>query len=179
MKDQEGRQAQTKVYNIDYPGGYFSINDILIPPTIDLVRPMVVKGNFLEVFGYASVRNNVKIEIDNDLVYETGADNNGNYHLLIDTDNFSLGRHSIRAKQQYSSTKQESDFSPIRNFSIYISKATKVDFNSDGKVDIEDWSIFLSRWKTEDQDERNTIDLNNDGKINIGDLSIFLQLFKN
>jgi len=172
VRDIEGRQAQTKTYNIDYPGEYFAIKNILIPPTIGLVRSVIKKGEPLEIIGYASFLNRVIIEINN-VTYRTRAGEDGSYHFLIN-DVFPLGRYSIKIKQQDFSTGRESDFSTTKNFSVSDFKEITADFNDDGTINIADWSIFLALWK--DKDER--IDLNMDGEINIGDLSVFLQEFK-
>lgn len=44
------------------------------------------------------------------------------------------------------------------------------DMNLDGKVDVQDLSYLLSKWRTSDS----TADINKDGRVNISDLSILL-----
>ena len=176
VKDKSGRQTQTKVYNVDLTGISSSlvVKDIFIPPTIDIVRSVVSRGDFIKVIGNTSPLVKVNIELDEDIIYETESNDKGDYQILINTAKLSTGRHNIRAKQEDLDTKKESGFSLIKNFLVSDSVVPKVDFNIDGKITITDLSIFLSLWRQQED----KADLNEDGKINISDLSIFLRAVK-
>lgn len=69
-----------------------------------------------------------------------------------------------------SSSNQSSRSSNNSNTSNSSSSSKIGDLNNDGKVNIFDLSIFLSRWLTGDS----TADLNHSGKVDIFDLSILL-----
>ncbi len=174
VKDKEGRQTQTKVYNIDFTKDLFVVKDVFVPPTTDVTRAIVTKGDFVKVAGFASPNNKVKIELDNDITYESESNEKGNYQLLVNTARLSFGRHSIRVKQEDTTLGKESDFSLTRSFLVSNSTVPKADFSGDGKIDIKDWSIFLAFWKEKKQE----VDLDGDGKVNISDLSIFLRAVK-
>lgn len=176
VKDKEGRQTQTKVYNIDFVNNiWVVIKDFLVSPTISLARSIVTKGDFIKVVGYASVNNKIKIELDNDAIYETSANEKGEYQLLINTASLPLGSHTIRANQTDLAVNKESDFSLTAGFLVSNSTVPQADFNNDGKVDIKDWSIFLARWTQGGEADKKLMDLNSDAKLDISDLGIFLR----
>jgi hypothetical protein len=50
------------------------------------------------------------------------------------------------------------------------SATRSADLNRDGKVNLVDFSILLSKWQTDDE----VADINADGNVNIADFSIML-----
>ena len=85
------------------------------------------------------------------------------------------GSHQARVLQ--SSSSQTSDYSLLKIFRVAELFSVNSDLNSDGKLNISDWSIFLSSWSSRNESLRKKIDLNGDGKISILDLSLFLSSF--
>ncbi|MBI5728817.1 MAG: hypothetical protein HY983_01035 [Candidatus Magasanikbacteria bacterium] len=180
-KDKEGRQSQVKVYNRPSLYESLDISGILLSPTIDLVRGIVTRGDFIKVVGSAYPQSRVQIQLDNDILYETKASGGGEYHILINTARLSFGQHSVSAKEQDLATRKESDFSPTRTFLVSALAVVKADLNNDGKITITDWSIFLENWrrsKLGDTKATTIIDLNENGKADISDFGIFLRAFK-
>jgi hypothetical protein len=174
IKDKDGRQTQTKVYNVDFISESALIKDVFAPPTTGLLRSLVTKGDFLKIIGYASPKNKVRARLENGISYETNADEGGRYELLINTAPLTFGKHSLRVKQKDSATGKESDDSPTLIFIVSASTVVEADLSGDGIIDIKDWSIFLARWKEKDK----SIDLNRDEKTDISDLSVFLRAFR-
>ena len=118
LKDKDERQAQAKVFNINlFYNSSANIQNIFFSPTIELVRAVVKKGDFIKIVGYAFSENKVEIELDNIKKYETKANEKGSYELLIDTIDLSFGNHTIKARQ-LDPNRRESDFSLIRSFVI-------------------------------------------------------------
>lgn len=173
IKDKDGNQTQTKVFNIDSSTDFIVEKNIFVPPTAEFTRAIVTRGDFIKVVGYASPENEVMVQVDNGIIYETESGKKGDYKILLNTAGLSFGRHSVRVKQKNAITGEESDFSPTRTFLVTSSIVAKADFNSDGKTDVKDWSIFLSFWN----EGKQTADLNNDGNVDISDLSVFLRGF--
>lgn len=174
IQDKEGRVTQTKAYNINTESNSLTAKDIFAPPTVDLLRGAVTKGDFIKVIGYAAPGNQVRVQLNGGIIYESIANDNGEYQLLINTARLGFGRHSLRVQQINLKTKKKSDWSLNRLFIVSKSAVISADLSGDGIINIKDWSIFLARWKNRDA----SIDLNNDGKADIADFGIFLRAFR-
>ncbi len=151
------------------------LTNILIAPSISLDKRSLNKREKLQVSGYATPNNKVKIEIDNKQVIEVTASKTGYYFSLISMSDLVEGSHQARVLQ--SSSSQTSDYSLLKIFRVAELFSVNSDLNSDGKLNISDWSIFLSSWSSRNESLRKKIDLNGDGKISILDLSLFLSSF--
>ena len=68
----------------------------------------------------------------------------------------------------------ESSFSRIQEVRVSDLILPEADFNSDNRINIIDWSIFLASWGSDDPEEQRRADLNKDGTVSIGDFGIFL-----
>ncbi|KKQ38763.1 MAG: hypothetical protein US56_C0036G0001, partial [Candidatus Moranbacteria bacterium GW2011_GWF2_37_7] len=147
-----------------------------VAPTIVLNKRALNKKESLEVSGYATPNNKVKIEIDGKLVGEIAATRTGYYALSVKMSSLADGDHRARVLQANSS--QVSDYSLLKIFRVAELFVANSDLNNDGKLNISDWSIFLSSWSSREEALRRKVDLNSDGKINIFDLSIFLSSFR-
>ena len=178
IEDKDGRRTQTKFFNIDTVSNSLTQKDIFTPPTVDLYRASVTKGDFIKVIGYAAPGNKVMVQLDNSAInYEVAASSSGYYHMLVNTARLPFGTHAVRAKQQDKDGKRESDWSGTKSILVAQTTVPEADFNGDGMIDIRDWSVFLSRWN-EKSDARKVLDLNHNGKVDISDASIFLQSLK-
>lgn len=62
------------------------------------------------------------------------------------------------------------DKTPIEEVKTALGVAETVDINGDGKVTLQDISIFLSNWRSKES----LYDFNNDGKMDLRDFSILL-----
>jgi len=174
IKDKEGRSSQTKFFNIDTLANDLVVKDILAPPTVGFVQGVVTRGQNAVITGYATPGNEVKIEMG-DIKKEVKAGKDGLYKAEINTGVFEFGQHKVRVKQFNPEEKKESDFSITKTLAVSRLVSPKTDFSGDGRVDIKDWSIFLSHWVSKDKDIRKEVDLNGDGKIDISDFAIFIQ----
>lgn len=178
IEDKEGHRSQVKSYNLGVYANSLNAKDIFAPPTLWLLRAVITKGDFLYVSGYAGSGDDVNLEIDDRII--TGsvkADDNGRYKWLVNTAGLSFGNHKVRAKQSGGFAKI-SEWSPTVVFVISELINPNTDFNNDGIVNINDWSVFLSRWGSKDEGLRKQIDLNGDGKVNISDFSVFIRTLK-
>lgn len=174
VKDKTGRLSQTKIFNADFTKLDEIIKTIFMPPTIDVARAVVTRGDFVKVIGYANPNTRIRIQIDANISYETKSDAQGAYTILINTASLGLGTHSVQARQQNTTTKKYSDPSLLRNFLVSSLSVPQADLNSDGKINAQDLSIFTGLYKKQDL----IVDLNGDNKVNTTDLSIFLRAIK-
>lgn len=179
FKDKDGRQTLSKVYTDgNFFNGALSFTNILVSPTIELTRTLITRGDLVKIVGQATPENQVKILVDHSTWYETKATNDGTFSLLIPTNDFTFGSHSLQAKQTLPGSSIESDFSLTAGFVVSSAKVAGADLNLDGKITITDWSIFLGSWKDQNAENRQRLDLNHDGKVDVNDLSIFLRAIK-
>ncbi|MFZ2205174.1 MAG: dockerin type I domain-containing protein, partial [Minisyncoccia bacterium] len=173
ITDKNGRVSQAKIFTLKDGVLSLDVKGLVMSPTVDLLRTYLSKGDFLSVSGFATPNSTVQFEIDGTVVTDKAvAAADGAYNLLWNTATLGLGKHNLRVRQ----TTPEgllSEFSPTQDFSLTNYIITPTDFNSDGKINVSDMSIFLSLWYNKNNLERTKIDLNHDGKVNIQDLSIF------
>lgn len=179
VADKDGRSAQTKVFTLNLVNAQsvLALSSVLASPTVGFARPIVTKGDFLAVVGYAAPRSIVGVEIDDTIMAsDVIASADGSYKYLFNTASLPYGSHTIRVNQTASGTVSE--FSPQKIFFTTDLAVPKTDLNSDGKINISDWSIFLARWKSTDPSIRILDDLNNDAKVDVSDVSIFTRVLK-
>jgi hypothetical protein len=174
VKDKNGRLSQTKIFNADFTKLDEITKTIFMPPTIDVARAVMTKGDFVKVVGFANPNARIRIQVDNNISYETRADAQGAYAILINTARLDLGSHTLQARQLNTATGKYSDPSLSRNFLVSSLAVPRADLNDDGQIDAKDLSMFNSLYKKQDK----LVDLNDDGKINATDLSIFLRAVK-
>jgi len=177
-KDTEGHVSQTKLFFINTISSDLFEKDILLSPTITLKNGQVTRGDTAVITGYAVPGNTVRLEIDGILAKDMLANGAGAYKFEIPTGTLEFGAHVVRTKQVDPSGKPESDFSISRTFMVSHLLVVKADLNGDSKIDIRDWSIFLSLWNTPGVSGRERIDFNSDGKVDITDFSIFVRTIK-
>lgn len=174
VKDKNGDLAQTKVFQVDLTVDPSITKSFFIPPTADLLRTVMTRGDFVKVSGYAAPGAAVQADVDGNQKFETTAGADGAYQLLISTANMPVGSHAVKARQQEVGGVLYSDYSATRKFAVSSLALPKADMNGDGKIDVADLSIFSVLWKQKDP----KADMNNDGKIDAADLSIFLRAVK-
>ena len=163
--------AQFAIADIDWV-----VKDIIIPPTLALDSAVVGAKSPVLLNGYAIPGATVNIFIDGKAAGSTKPDTSGYYTFAATSTGLALGSHSVYVKGIFSG--KSGDPSLQRTFNLTTEAKSVVDLNGDQSATISDWSIFLSRWRTEDKKTRETIDFNRDGKIDIRDFSIFLNAFQ-
>lgn len=177
-KDREHRVSQTKFFFVDTRSDSFVEKDILVPPTIDITNGQISRGGTATIFGYASPNHSINLYIDGILSKEALVATGGSYRFDVPTGALEFGQHKARTKQINITKKQESDFSTVRTFIVSKLAVVRADLSGDGKVDIKDWSIFLARFASSDNEVRKSIDLSGDGKVDISDFSIFIKTIR-
>ena len=180
VQDKDGRTAQSKIYDLNLlnSDSQLKVTDIVVSPTIGFPRPTVTRGDFLTIVGYAAPASSLTIEVDGQAIGEkVVAEADGAYRYLYNTALLGLGSHTVKASQT-TFDGVESEFSPQKVFFTTDLTVPKTDFNSDGQINISDWSIFLARWFSTDSATRLLDDLNADGKVDATDFSIFIRTLR-
>lgn len=178
--DKDGITNQAKIYFESDSGAnnQILVNGIILSPTIGFASQLVRKGDYLVLTGYASPGFGLEAQIDGNITkLDANTNSEGFYRILVSTAGMSLGTHNVRIRQ-INKSNVNSDFSPQKTFTITSLFVPKVDFNGDGRVDIQDWSIFLSQWTSDSPKLRALDDLNGDGKLDVSDFSIFIRVLK-
>ncbi len=177
--DSLGRVTQTKVFSVNYanPNALLTLSATLLSPTLGLVSPVVRKGDFVGFVGMATPGASVEAQVDGvTLAGKAVAAKDGSYKLLFPTADLSLGSHTVRVLQVTAGAT--SDYSPQKVFEVSTLFTPQTDFNQDGVINVQDWSVFLARWSSSVAATRMLDDLNGDGVLDVTDLSIFVRTLK-
>ena len=177
-EDKDGRKTGIRPFAVDLSSqNELVATNLFLVPTIGFARNTVRKGDVLKVIGYGAANNTIEFEIDGQLqTFTAQAGSDGLYQKLITTADYSLGSHTIRVRQKNKNTA--SGFSYKKTFAVSQLFFPVTDLNGDGKIDISDWSIFLSKWNSKDPAARDQLDLNGDGKVDVSDFSLFIRTLK-
>jgi hypothetical protein len=153
-----------------------TVANILIPPTISVSEKQVRPGGLLTVSGQSIPAAQVSTEIragkSAPSSLEAEGDPLGKWALQLDTGALKEGFHTAKALFKVHDTLK-SGFG--RSVSFYIGEGSPLedispDLNGDGKVNLIDFSIFLTNWGSDDI----RADFNQDGTVNLADFSIML-----
>jgi len=176
--DKDGRSGGILAFNVNLLStDNLSVKNIFFPPTVNFDSLSISKGRDLTVSGYAAPGNLVEMQTDGVLTDKTNADSFGHYQFKVNTQSLPAKTHFMAIRQS-DSTGVKSDYGPVKSFLVSLLVYPKADLNGDVAVNITDWSIFLSRWRSVSADLRKSLDMNADGKVDIADFSIFLKAMK-
>lgn len=180
-KDSAGRSSILLTYTINIPqtASAISIENIFIPPTIDLSATAVARGKMLDILGQAFPQSSVIIRIQSVYPIERAiqADANGAWFHSFNTFSLAEGLHTVRAKSKVGG--EESSFGVVRTFTVGAApeldeKACRgADVSGDGQVNLSDISILLTYWNAA-KIANQCADVNGDGRVNLIDFSILL-----
>ncbi len=165
--------TQTVVFDV-VQSAVSTVANILIPPTISLSGTKVPPGQPITMRGFSvplkTVNTLITDEVPVTLNAETQPD--GSWTMQIDTNSLVAGFHSVKARASLSDT-EKSGYGRAINFYVGtedVDAPGDTDINIDGKVNLVDFSIFLTGWGKTDS----RFDFNNDQKVNLADFSILL-----
>jgi len=174
-EDKEGRKSITFSFTTSVTSGMTTtISGIFIPPTIEIDKTLVQRGETLNILGITAPQSEISVFVSSpEIVKKTKAGTDGLWFHPFDTTPLDEGSHATRAK----ATSPEgllSTFSQTLAFSVgreIVAVIKKADINKDGKTNLVDFSILLYNWGIP---KNLATDLNNDGKVNLTDFSIML-----
>jgi hypothetical protein len=144
-----------------------------LPPTISAKPTTVAPGGLIVLSGQTVPNAHVVTEIHSATTSrETDADSSGDWSLQVDTSSLGDGDHTAKALFSLSSNIK-SGFGKSISFFVGTTPSGSCgqpDMNSDSKVNLVDFSIFLLSWNTSDA----PADFNCDKIVNLADFSIML-----
>jgi hypothetical protein len=151
-----------------------TLANIYLPPTIAASSKQIKPGGLVTLSGYTVPSAKVSSPIipgDKNALSST-ADGSGKWALQVDTASLSNGFHSVKSMFQL---PDGSKSGYGRSLSFFVGEGEppagkSPDLNLDGKVNLIDFSIFLTSWGT----DNDRSDFNSDTKVNLADFSIML-----
>lgn len=153
-----------------------TVANIFIPPSLSLSERRIAPGEFLTISGQTVPLAAVKTLVsgnDESANIQAEANDTGDWALQLDTASLPVGSHSAKALFELSELVK-SGYGKSVNFYVGDGEPGDLaspDLNKDGKVNLVDFSIFLTQWgNTEGADA----DFNYDSKVNLADFSIML-----
>jgi len=174
-EDSLGRRSITFSFTVSITDGMTTtISGIFIPPTIELEKTNLLKGETLKIVGQTAPESELSIHVESAEIIKTAvAQKTGDWKYALDTTVLEEGSHTTRVKAE-TQAGILSSFSKVLGFYIgkYGSKeiCPQADFNKDGKTNLTDFSIMLYWWG-----KYNTcVDQNQDGVVNLPDFSILM-----
>ena len=179
IKDKDGNPAKSKFFT--YSLKFNTVvrqENLVFAPSITTNKQVLTRNELLLVSGYAAPGNIVEVLADSKVVGKTNAEGDGLYKTLINTNDLALRNYKVQARQVDSGSGKIGDVSETKLVRISSFSFAHIDFNQDSKINVSDWSIFLSNWSSSDAGIHMRDDLNGDKKIDISDLSVFLASFQ-
>ena len=157
-----------------------NINNILLPPTIELNSRSFDPGDELIISGQSvpEVDLNSVVSTDEDLVTsETITDEDGFWETTIDTSTFEEELHTAKAQffTFLDGSEVASGFSQALTFFIGdVEEGFVGPSDRDGSVNLIDFSILLFHWGTDGADSDPPADINLSGNVDLTDFSIMI-----
>lgn len=149
-----------------------SLVNILIPPTTVATPKEINPGDTFTLGGYAPPAAKLTaVMTSNDAsTLSATADASGKWDIRVDTVSIKQGNYFARAKYALPGSL-ESGYGKTIAFVIgkALAGSKSPDLNKDGKVNLIDFSIFLTLWG-----KSGIADFNDDEKTNLADFSIML-----
>lgn len=165
-------------------GSTTDVTGIFLAPTIDVNKSQVKKGDDIVIFGQTVPESGVTIEVNSEtqVFVNANSDKDGVYLYNFNSAPLEEGAHSGRSKTNLE-TGESSGFGKRVAFSVGDQNILKdpnsnsctADLNSDGKVNLVDFSIaafWYNKTLSGDIILIETNCLNSDAKINLTDFSI-------
>ncbi len=178
-EDEAGRKSITFSLTVTVTSRMTTvIGDILIPPTIELQKTQVEKGETLWIAGQTFPQSEINIYIkslvsEEAIIKKTKADEMGNWIYSFDTSLLEEDAYLIKANA-LSPEGFVSSFSHALEFiiggAIVSEFCPRADFNKDGKINLVDFSILLYWWGKYDA----CVDQNLDKAVDLIDFSILM-----
>lgn len=179
-EDNKGRKSalQTLTFRVA-SGAVTTVSGVYLSPSIDIDRPILARGETLQIFGQTVPDGQVIIHVNSEteIVKQTDSSNTGDWLLKFDTTPLEEEEYHItKATFQLASPKNVISSGFSKAISFYVGKTGSTDtcpgadLNKDGKVNLVDFSILLYYWGTDNA----CADQNHNGKVDLIDFSIML-----
>lgn len=157
-----------------------TVTKMFLPPTLSAEKTSIDPGNTFPLMGSGIPKSTIEVSLlkqgsgsDESRVATTTADEKGLWSMDFDTKGLSQGGYGVKARSLLSDGGSSGFSFPL---SLGIGQdaapdlAARSDMNTDGKVNLIDFSILLFSWGT---DAANA-DINSNGKVDLADFSILI-----
>ncbi|MDX1535441.1 MAG: DUF4215 domain-containing protein [Candidatus Spechtbacterales bacterium] len=161
-------------------GSTTTVSGVFLPPTLDLDRTEVNRGDIINMTGSTVPEVQVSTEVNSEhtILDSTISSETGEWELDFDTSPLEEGAHTARAMFEIEDAglASESSFSQAVSFFVGQGQATigTADLNLDDRVNLIDFSILLFHWNTDGGDSDPPADINRGGRVDLADFSIML-----
>jgi hypothetical protein len=175
-EDREGRRSRTLSFTTNVRAGMITtINGIFLPPTINLDRIAIPRGETLNILGMTAPQSNVSIFINSSpqIIRETQAGNDGIWFYAFNTAPLEIGSHNARARATDLDGLRSIDSQSLAfNVGEEVPEiiCPRADLNRDRRTNLIDFSILLFWWGRFDP----CVDQNQDRRVNLIDFSIMM-----
>lgn len=158
-----------------------ALSNINVPPTLRVQPDPATPGQPVTISGFTLPNATVTIENERDgssasrKSFTATSDASGAWSVSVDTQGFQTGTYKARARAVQTSG-QATNFSGYTVYGVGQNaiKPSTADLNSDGKVNLTDFSILLFWWNTDGGSSNPPADINDDGRVTLTDFSILL-----
>ncbi len=159
-------------------GAVTNISGVYISPTIDIDNKTVKRGDTITVFGNTVPESSVNVHINSPEVFinEIESTEEGRWELVFNTEPLEEEFHTAKAMFTIASADStlQSGFSKSISFFVGTvggeAACSEADLNSDGQVNITDFSILLYHWGADNE----CADQNQNGVVDLIDFSIMM-----
>ena len=179
-EDAKGNRSAAHTFANSIASGVTTlVSGIFIPPSFEIDKSEVRRGDILTFYGVSvpKARVSILVNSDEEIALHTTSSQDGTWVYKFDTDPLERGTHTARARAQ--KDNDITNFGHTRSF-IVGSKNVEAappkkspergDLNNEGRVNLVDFSIMTYWYRKPDVPAN--IDLNGDGKITLVDFSI-------
>jgi len=179
-EDNKGNRSSLLTFPVSVTfGATTQISGIFLAPTIAVDKSEVKRGDNIAIFGQSASQANIVILVNSEEEFfgKTISDKEGIYLYNFNSSFVDYGTHYTKSKASIGN-QAVSGFSNVISFKVGTKnvlaqlpkKIEKGDVNSDGRVNLIDFSIAAYWYKRPSPPA--TADLNNDGKVGLVDFSI-------
>ncbi len=173
-EDKYGRRSINFSFTVTVTSGMTTtISGIFIPPTIELDKTGVARGEILNILGQSAPRSEITVKINSpgEIIKTTATTDSGDWDYPFNTSPLEDGAHYVKAKADLNGF--QSSYSSVLAFYVGGTSGCpiKADLNGDAKVNLVDFSILLYNWGTPRSVKA---DINCDGWVNLVDFSIMM-----
>lgn len=159
-----------------------ALSNVILPPSYAVEPDPVDPGDAVTISGYTLPGATVTVENEQQGVAASRtsdtvvANSSGEWSLEINTSGFSVGTYQVRAQVAQPDSSRTSTFSQFVPYGVGEEAATTInaDLNTDGRINLIDFSILLFWWGSDGGTSNPSADLNSDGRVNLVDFSILL-----
>lgn len=202
--DARGKSSPTISLTLSVPGGTTTtIDNLFLPPTLDVASPVILPDSVV-LRGYSFPGSTVFMVLSIGKYYEARASLSGAWSISIPSRELGLGSHLVRARAIFGGGLQSEQSAPVVFLILPealppgvtlppseilppIEQVTDEgvggkagDLNSDGRVNLTDFSILMYFWGQPATFESfGMADLNKDAAVDLRDLSIMLYWWTN